>query len=65
MSKPDEMIVVMALVCFIGGGILSAFIMRSHRFWISEPFEPTIKITIENGVQDTTYGYTFDEILKK
>ena len=54
-----------AVVCFMVGMFLSAFIAKHNRYWVSEPYEPTIKITIENGVQDTTYGYTLDEILEK
>jgi len=56
---------VFSLACFFIGMFLSAFITKHKCYWISEPYEPKIKITIENGVQDTTYGYTLDEILEK
>lgn len=56
---------VIAVACFIAGSVLGAHVARSRSYWVSEPYEPTIKITSEDGVKDTTYGYSLDEILEK
>jgi hypothetical protein len=56
---------VIALVSFIAGIALGMNFLGQRRHWVSEPYEPTIKITIENGVRDTSYGYVLDEILEK
>ena len=68
MKLSDEqalVVIVFTVACFIGGLALGAYAERDRRYWVSEPYEPTIKITIENGVHDTTYGYSLDKILEK
>ena len=54
---------VIAVACFICGLGLGGCVTKERHYWASEPYEPTIKITTENGVQDTTYGYSIDKIL--
>lgn len=58
-------VLVFTVACFIGGIVLGGIAERNRRYWVSEPYEPKIKITIESGVRDTTYGYSLDEILEK
>jgi hypothetical protein len=64
-KSSDKLTFAISVVCLLIGMYLSAVITRNNRYWVSEPYEPTIKITIENGVQDTTYGYTLNKILEQ
>ena len=56
---------VIAILFVIVGSICTEVLIKNKYYWTDEPYEPTIQITTESGVQDTTYGYKIYEIIDK
>ena len=68
MDKEDTIITValtglMILLVIIIMVLAEAKAKRTY-YWVTERYEPVVKITTVNGVQDTIYGYMINEIIE-